>query len=206
MILPASDYTIASRGLKRLVRMRLAAELTGRVTDKEGKPVAGATVAAGALGGIFVLKGANAVESDSDGRFRFTDLAAFNREEALQRAIERGRDPLAAKDDSSGDYPAVYDPAGQMTTADLVATHPDFAVTTVEGGNIPGETNVVMRLAAAIEGRVVEFGTGEPAVGVLVKSAGQIASGESPRYLPTCGESSAAVQWQSAHGIDEDGC
>ena len=62
VILPVSDFTIASRGLKRRVRMRPAAELAGRVTDKDGKPVAGATVAAGALGGVLCAGGSECRE------------------------------------------------------------------------------------------------------------------------------------------------
>ena len=69
-------------------------------------------------------------------------------------------------------YPAVFDPADDVTTSNLIVTHPDYAVTTVNGGDVPGTVDVVMQPAAAIEGRVVEFGTGEPAAGILIQAVG----------------------------------
>lgn len=176
VILPVSDFTVASRGSKRRVRMRPAAELTGRVTDAEGKPVSGATVAVGTLGGVFALDGANATVSDSNGEFHLANLNEFDRDAAMKRAAERGRDVLAVTENRKGDYAAIYDPAEDFAESDLVATHPDFAVTRVAGGNIPGSAKVVMKAAAAIEGRVVEFGTGAPAAGVLVKAVGQVSN------------------------------
>lgn len=176
VILPASDFTLASRGMKRRVRMRPAAELTGRVTDKNGKPVAGATVAAGALGGVIVLEGANAVKTDAEGRYRLANLVAFDRAAGSVRMQEQMKWATAANPSQDKMHPTVYDPAEAMTANRLVVAHPDFAVTSVEGGGIPGETNVVIAPAAAIEGRVVEFGTGKPAAGVVVKASGQPAS------------------------------
>ncbi|MGD9633008.1 MAG: M56 family metallopeptidase [Pirellulales bacterium] len=178
VILPITDFTVASRGWKRRVRMRPAAELSGLVTDASGKPVAGATVAAGAFGGILALEGANAIKTDGAGRYRFTNLVAFDRAAGNTRTQEQMKLATAANPSESTMYPSVYDPVESSTVTDLVVTHPDFAVTTASGGNVPGETNVVMKPAAAIEGRVIEFASGKPAAGVLVKAIGRLASGD----------------------------
>ena len=191
LILPVSDFTLAGRGVKRSVRMRPAAELGGRVTDREGKPVEGATVAAGSIAGFFVLEGVNAVKTDADGRYRLSDRVAFNREAANKRIAEQNQWSLAADRDLSKMYPAVYDPAEDTSVSDLYVTHPDFAVTTVRGGDVPGTTNIVMAPSAAIEGRVVEFGTGKPVAGVRVQTVGQPTPAEnesSPRADDSGGE------------------
>jgi beta-lactamase regulating signal transducer with metallopeptidase domain/tetratricopeptide (TPR) repeat protein/5-hydroxyisourate hydrolase-like protein (transthyretin family) len=179
VILPASDFSLAGRGIKRSVRMRPAAELRGRVTDQSGKPVAGATVAAGGIAGYLALEGVNAVTTDADGRYRFADLVAFDRKAAGTRENKLRQDAFAADGDVSKLYPAVYDPAEDTTVSDLYVTHPDFAVTTIRGGDVPGETNVVMKPAAAIEGRVVDSKAGKPVAGVQIKASGALKSDDS---------------------------
>ena len=172
VFLPRSDFQIAGRGLKHGVRMRPAATLSGRVTDRAGKPVVRAVVAAGSLAGYFAVAGFNAVESDAEGRFTLTNLPAFNRAAAFKLRANQNQWALAANRDMSKMYSRIVDPAEDTSISNLVVTHPDYAVTTVRGGDVPGTTDVVMAPAAAIEGRVVEFGTGAPTAGVTVKAAG----------------------------------
>jgi beta-lactamase regulating signal transducer with metallopeptidase domain len=193
VILAASDFTLAGRGVKRSVRMRPAVELSGRVTDWEGKPVVGATVAAGGIAGTFMLEGSNAVKTNADGRYRFRDRVAFNREAANKRIAEQNQWTLGADRDLSKIYPAVYDPAEDSSVSDLYVTHPDYAVTTVQGGDVPGTTDVVMLPAAAIEGRVIEFGSEEPVANVMVKTVGQVASAESSELFHTAGNAQSTI-------------
>jgi beta-lactamase regulating signal transducer with metallopeptidase domain/protocatechuate 3,4-dioxygenase beta subunit len=178
VILPVSDFSLASRGAKRQVRMRPAAELRGRVIDHAGKPVEGALVAAGGMSDWFAVEGINAARSDGDGRYRITNLPAFNRDVARQRLAEKNQNLSFVAYGTTQMFPAVYDPADDLTVTDLRVTHPDFAVTTHSGGDVPGTSDVVMAPAAAIEGRVVEFSSGEPAAGVHVELFGDLSAGE----------------------------
>lgn len=170
IVLPASDYQIAAFGHRHRVRMRPAAELVGRVTDRSGNAVAGATVAAGALAGTFAVDGINALTTDNEGRFRFVDLVAFDRTEASKR--EAAPDNWQLADAAQPDAAAIYDPIDETSVSDLVVTHPDYAVTTVRGGDVPGTTDVVMAPAAAIDGRVVDFASKQPVAGIRVFAAG----------------------------------
>ena len=209
VILPVSDFQLAGAGMKRRVRMRPAAELSGRVTDRDGKPVAGATVAAGSIAGVFVLDGINAVKTDADGRYRFADRVAFTREAANKRIAERNQWAMAADRDISKLYPAVFDPAEDTGTSDLYVTHPDYAVTTVRGGDVPGETDVVMAPAAAIQGRVVEFATGKPAAGVQVKASGAPTTPEAEERSDVHADDGARLYLDTLHTAstrtDEEG-
>ena len=67
---------------------------------------------------------------------------------------------LAANRYMSKAYPAVFDPADDVTTTNLIVTHPDYAVTTARGGDVPGTTDVVMQPEAAIEGEWWSSGRG----------------------------------------------
>lgn len=168
-----SDFEVALHGFHRAAKMRPAAELRGRATDPEGRPVAGALVAAGNWAGTFVIEGVNAVRTDSDGQFKFTDLVTFDAASARKRQANEFRLATAANRAIADVSPKPFDPADDLAVSDLVVTHPDFAVAAVQGGNVPGTTNVQMAPAAAIAGRVVHFDSGKPAAGVLVKAAGR---------------------------------
>ena len=122
VILPAGDFEVAAHGIQRKVRMRPAAELTGRVTNQAGEPVAGATVVAGGLAGFFVLEGANAVKTDAEGRFRFADLVAFDRATANKREAEANVWATSWQRDDSKRFPPVFDPAEATSAADRPLT------------------------------------------------------------------------------------
>ncbi len=110
--------------------------------------------------------------TDAAGRFTFNNLPRFNRAVAHKKLAEKSQGALSAARDMSKAYPAVLDPVDDTATSNLIVTHPNYAVTTVNGGDVPGTVDVVMQPAAAIEGRVVEFGTGEPAAGILIQAVG----------------------------------
>jgi beta-lactamase regulating signal transducer with metallopeptidase domain/protocatechuate 3,4-dioxygenase beta subunit len=169
-------YPLAVRGSERMLMMRPAAELRGRVTDPRGNPIAGATVVAGRFPSM-AIEGINTVTTDADGRYAFADRVAFNAKEAREK--QRGQltfwkpsEALAAKKDA--DKPE--DPADDSSVSNLMVTHPDFAATQVEGGDVPGVTDVTMQLPATIEGRVVWHDSGKPASGVAVQATGQLTS------------------------------
>jgi len=172
VMLMRSENEIALHGFRQTVRMRPAADLSGSVTDHDGKPVAGATVAAGSWAGSFAIEGANTVKTDAQGRYRFTDRIAFDVKAARNRGRQMVKDSLAAQGGTNDVIVSVFDPAVDISISDLVLTHPDYAVTSVRGGDVPGTTNVVMEPAATIVGRVFDFATGKPAPGVEIHAAG----------------------------------
>ena len=171
-------YEIARNGSNRVVLMRPAAELRGRVYDPQGRPVAGATVAAGGLASSFVIEGVNAVKTDADGQFVFADRVAFDAEAARKKMAGQLSYFLAADSakvpESQTDPAKPVDPAEDTDVSDLVVRHPDYAVTKLEGGNVPGTTDIRMQPAAAITGKVSHHGSGKPASGVTVRAYGSL--------------------------------
>lgn len=175
-VLTAQDgYQLAMRGSERTLMMRPAATLSGRVTDPEGRPVAGATVAAGAFSGGFAIEGVNATQTDADGRYAFTDRMAFDAE-AAEKSLDVKFLSWTATSDTlvpSHDPGKPEDPAKDLHVSNLMVTHPDFAATRLAGGDVPGTTDVQLLPAAAIEGRVLHHGASEPAADITVVAVGR---------------------------------
>jgi beta-lactamase regulating signal transducer with metallopeptidase domain len=166
-----SGGELALAGGKRTIMLRPAAKLSGRVTASDGTAVPNAVVTAGPVYGV-AIDGVNTVTTDGDGRFEFTDSASFSRADARKQNSDRFLAATAVvgttlqKDSSAPEDPTVNN------VSNLIVSHPDFAVTQVEGGDVPGTTNVRMLPAASIVGRVVKHGSGEPAAGVAVHASG----------------------------------
>jgi beta-lactamase regulating signal transducer with metallopeptidase domain len=117
-----------------------AATLTGTVRDLEGKPIADAWLHVGIS--LSPRNGWLSARSDHQGRFAITDLAG---------------NEFAVRSDTS------WPPDGLLTVE-----HPAYGTALVSFKRIPGEVNVVLKRAAAIEGTVVYGNSGKPAAGVSV--------------------------------------
>jgi len=166
----AGDLALA--GGKRTIMLRSAVKLSGRVTDPEGKPVPDAVVTAGGFAGSNSIAGVNAVSTDAAGRFEFADRGPFN------RAVARKENNFmsftaAASSPAPQSGPALPEDPTVKNVSDLVVTHPHFAVTRVEGGNVPGGANVQMLAATSIAGRVIDYDAGAPVAGVTVQALGE---------------------------------
>ncbi len=168
-----SPGDLALYGAKRTIIMRPAVKLSGQVTDPAGKPVAGAKVVAGdSFVGGFAIDGVNAVTTDAEGRYEFADRAPFNRAASnkqqnhfLAASAHLQTSPLARE-------PAAAEDPSVNGVSNLLVSHPDYAVTRVEGGDVPGVADVQLLPAASISGRVVQHGSGDPATGITVHAAG----------------------------------
>ena len=209
VVVPVSEFTLATEGVQRTLRMRPTAVLEGRVTDEAGQPVADAVVVAGGVAGAFAVEGVNAVRTDKEGRYELANLVAFDREAAVKRESDNHVRALQANRQNPYELSNVFDPATTTTVSDLIVSHPDFAVTTKRGGNVPGTTDVVLVPAAAIEGRVIEFATGRPAAGVEVRAAGLIKQRTSDKVTNDTVTSGARVDLTGVHSAssrtDDDG-
>jgi beta-lactamase regulating signal transducer with metallopeptidase domain len=117
-----------------------AASLTGTVRDLEGKPIADAWLRAGIS--LSPRNGWLSARSDRQGRFAITDLAG---------------NEFAVRSDTSWPSDGI-----------LTVEHPAYGASLVSFKRIPGEVNVVLKRAAAIEGTVVYGNSGKPAAGVSV--------------------------------------
>jgi 5-hydroxyisourate hydrolase-like protein (transthyretin family) len=128
--------------------LRPAATLRGRVTDANGKPVAGARVWGHALV-TGPVEGVGSTRTDADGRYAITDMAAW------------GPDVFKPKEVGKGVYQTL---AGCY----FDVLHPDYGHERPMYRHMPETVDVVLRPAGVIEGRVVDQVAGKPAGGVLV--------------------------------------
>lgn len=170
-----SPGDLALYGANRTIKMRPAVKLSGQVTDQVGKPVTGAQVIAGdSFVGGFAIDGVNATITDAEGRYEFADRAPFNRAESNKKqnqflaasASLHFQAARLAKESAPAEDPSVNG------VSNLLVSHPDYAVTRVEGGDVPGVADVQLLPPASISGRVVQHGSGAPAAGVTVHAAG----------------------------------
>ncbi|MBA4107430.1 MAG: hypothetical protein C0485_16960 [Pirellula sp.] len=184
---------LALAGGKRTIMLRPGVKLSGRVTDPEGKPVPNAVVTAGSWAGTRNIDGVNTATTDADGRYVFSDRATFNRDAARREnsfasfAATAVNPPASQKDPSAPEDPSI----AEVST--LVVTHPDFAVTRIEGGDVPDTTDVQMLPAASIIGRVVHHETGAPVAGVTVRAMSE------PTYAPQVKREGDAVYMPVPH-------
>ncbi|HJT77299.1 MAG TPA: carboxypeptidase regulatory-like domain-containing protein, partial [Gemmataceae bacterium] len=126
-----------------------AATLRGRVTDPNGKPIAGAQVWA-AFGLMTALQeGVRSTRTDADGRYAITDMGASLPDDFKPRPI--GKNLIAM---------------GSWVPFDVL--HPDYGHERPMYSRIPATVDVVLRPAGIVEGKVIDQVTGKPAAGVLV--------------------------------------
>ena len=174
IILLQNLYGVGVYGSRQEAMMPPARELSGRVTGPDGRPAAGALVAAGGFASSMAIEGVNAVRTDGEGRFVFKDRPPLNAEEA-QKSLQANM-WLAAKATEAmteEELAAERSKVGQdLQASNIVVTHADFAVMTKQGGDIPGTVDVQLRPAATLLGQVVDE-TGKGVAGVLVRTSGQ---------------------------------
>ena len=167
-------------------QMPPASALRGRVTDPDGKPIAGALVSAGGeLGRSLDVYSAH---TDADGQYVIDDIARFDAEKYAEEQKAQAAYALKAAKDTPG-VTGTFSASPPM----LQVTHPDFATKSVRYDRIPGTRDAQLAPAAAITGRVIYRDTKEPAVGVLVHLMNSISEEQ---------EKSAADQ---AYWFDEAG-
>jgi len=146
-----SVFRVVSTGSRRpkLLEMKLTerpGQVSGRVTDGEGKPIAGAIIAAIPVGG-HPLAAIMAGESDADGRYSIEDLEPIG-----PSAPARTGGPVL------GRYLRVY--------------HPDYPIIIANNTETPQVVDITLRPGGRLAGRVMDAVTGKPAEGTLVLAKG----------------------------------
>ena len=134
---------------KRLVAMvnptmLTAASLRGRITNAEGKPVAGAIVYWAEINPLpKPVPGIYCAQTDADGRYDISDLYA---------------------EDLANDAPVQVTPFGAMQTESMVLSveHPDYAPGVIEFTKIPSEHDLVLHRPATLRGHITDI-DGKPA-------------------------------------------
>lgn len=129
------------------VPMPMAATLRGRVTDSQGKPVAGALVW---THGFFAapLEGVCSARTDETGHYAITDLTPWD--------VNMAR--------------PVPDGAGMLTPGGCYfnVRHPDYGHERPIHRRVPDTIDVTLQPAGILEGRVLDQATGQPAAGAMV--------------------------------------
>jgi beta-lactamase regulating signal transducer with metallopeptidase domain/protocatechuate 3,4-dioxygenase beta subunit len=155
-------YT-AKRGAVQQMILSPAATLAGRVTDREGRPVAGAMVRfshsfGGPLGDLIY-----AARTDAGGRYAITDLAPYD---AAEEERKRKLAELAQRQQDSDTFSLSIDDSLRVQVR-----HPDFAVRGAKIFKVPGTADVQLLPASVIEGVVMtgdRTGIPLPAAGAVV--------------------------------------
>lgn len=166
------EYEVAARGYRTDVKLGPAQILSGRVTAPDGTAVTGAQVVAGAMSNL-AIEGVNVTKTDAEGRYEFRDRQKFDAKAAREQA---GQNTffLAADDDlAARNAPPRPETGVDIAASTVTVTHPDFALTQVVGGDVPGAVDVVMNPAASIAGRVIHSDTGAPVANMLVRATGR---------------------------------
>ncbi|QDT53390.1 hypothetical protein Pan44_14070 [Caulifigura coniformis] len=133
----------------KLLEMKLRdrpGQVSGRVTDSAGKPIAGAIIAAIPIG-AHPCAAIMAAESDADGRYSIEDL-----------------EPIGPS--------APARPGGPVLARFLRVYHPDYPITVATVTETPQVLDVTLRPGGRLEGRVMDAATGRPAEGVTVIAKG----------------------------------
>jgi beta-lactamase regulating signal transducer with metallopeptidase domain/5-hydroxyisourate hydrolase-like protein (transthyretin family) len=140
-------YSLLGQPIDKPLQLKLgpAATLKGRVTDANGRPVAGARVWCRALVNGPV-DGVCSTRTDADGRYTITDMTAW---EPKPMPAGNGRMDMVTG--------CVFD-----------VQHPGYGHERPMYRRMPDAVNVVLHLAGVIEGRVVDTVSGKPAAGVVV--------------------------------------
>lgn len=164
-----TEIQAAVRGYRADVIMPAAQKLSGRVTAPDGSPVANALVSAGSYTSFLPIEGVNVVRTDAEGRYEFADRPPLDDAAARAKRNQLSFYSLAADDAEAAK--AQTPRVGEDWEANQITViHPDYAVTRVYGGNIPGTANVTMLPAAAVTGRVIAHGTDAPIANMLVRA------------------------------------
>ena len=204
MITYHSPFEIALRGEPRILKVRPAAKLSGRVTDPQGNPLAGAKVTVGGWAGTLSIPGVNQAITDAEGRYEFADRPAFDAKKGREKANSfqtLAQANLKSDEKKKGLTPV--DAADELNASDILVSHPDFAVTKVTGGDIPGTVDAQMLPAVAITGRVVRFESAEPAAGVTIMAHGR--PPETPESFDDPAELAAVTFHSASTKTDADG-
>jgi beta-lactamase regulating signal transducer with metallopeptidase domain len=145
-----SSYFHANEGGERNLTLPPAGKMTGRVTDVDGKPIAGAIVATNGSGLLDPIPGIGAAATDADGRYEIADLRPFD--VADQRPQPAGRGVFIAYGASIGQV-----------------RHPDYARETIKYTKVPSNVDVTLRRAAIVNGVVLLSGTRQAAIGARIE-------------------------------------
>jgi 5-hydroxyisourate hydrolase-like protein (transthyretin family) len=156
----AAQYLSAQAAADTIpVRMPPAATLQGRVTDPDGKPVAGAWV--WALSAFHDFQpGILSSRTDADGRYAITDMRAWDVDKLEAQVSPDGRT------------------ASKISYCTFRVRHPDFAEHMPAYKRVPNTINVTLQPAGILEGRVIDQVTGKPAAHVVVSMQGTRGSKE----------------------------
>jgi beta-lactamase regulating signal transducer with metallopeptidase domain len=122
--------------------------LQGRMTDVDGKPVAGAIVSSGWLPDP--IPGIGAAVTDADGHYIIPDLRAFDFDNQPQQRL---KNPFG----------------GKATPPTFEVRHPDFGRQRFEYRRVPSTVNATVQRAAVVEGQIRFAENGKPAIGVRVE-------------------------------------
>ncbi len=144
----------ATSDVARELKMLVAATLKGRVTDADGKPVAGAVVGPG-CGLPEPVPGIGSAVTDADGKYQIADLRPWDATKQKPQPAGEGR----------------YWITGGCNGTVL---HPDYARQTFLYTRIPSTIDVTLQRRAAVAGQVVLAESGEPAANVRLEFSNDV--------------------------------
>jgi 5-hydroxyisourate hydrolase-like protein (transthyretin family) len=143
------EFTYSDQSTEGLsIQLRQAAELSGRVTDKEGNPIKNAQVFARATPRMQPVDGVLSTVTDADGRYSISDMASWA--------------PQVKRE-------------GKMTSTTQIfftVLHPGYGMARPTYTQIPSQVDVTLEKAAILEGRVFDKVTGQPAANAKVSIQG----------------------------------
>ncbi|NLE36419.1 MAG: carboxypeptidase regulatory-like domain-containing protein, partial [Pirellulaceae bacterium] len=146
-------------------KLRPAATLAGRVVDADGKPIEGALISA--LGFSFGADRFFSARTDADGRFTITDLPEWNigSSDVIVHpggtsVTITGRFSPHDTEDSETERRSTH--LAMAALQGLIIQHPGYATAPLKVQRVPSKTDVTLRRAATIEGRVTDAATGKP--------------------------------------------
>jgi beta-lactamase regulating signal transducer with metallopeptidase domain len=136
-------YRVVREGYGVQLVMDRAAALTGRVTARDGRPIANAVVR---FFQVLLPAGdsVNVTRTDADGRYAITDLAPYDAE-----ATKRMREEQAKQDPNLASWTMVN------VGMNVQVEHPDFATSSATIPRVPGTVDLELAPGSAIEGVVV---------------------------------------------------
>jgi beta-lactamase regulating signal transducer with metallopeptidase domain/protocatechuate 3,4-dioxygenase beta subunit len=172
-----SRAVVAQMGHYELVKMLPAATLSGRVTDTNGKPIAGALVSIDARarnGWVNGWEGAQSSRTNANGKYKIDDAAPFDEAEFEKQVAEDER--RIKEEESRG----IQTWRSFRRRPLLTVEHLDYAVKHTSFDKSPGTKDVQLDAAANLAGRVIFADSGKPAAGVLVGAATSIVGRPKP--------------------------
>ncbi|TWT87650.1 Regulatory protein BlaR1 [Pseudobythopirellula maris] len=159
---------VEHEGVRWLVTMPPAAPVSGRVTDAQGNPLAGATVRFVVMPGLNVPGPLHTAVTDAEGRYVIDDLAAADFEAMRQRELRQQRESLERQQKAAEEEGQQWTGSFLAATQRCVeATRAGYAVTWAPLDRAPSEVDLVMRPEAVVTGQVLGP-DGEPVVDQVV--------------------------------------